>query len=123
MSELEATVDASANTARALPKEDPRYTQGCVFIEEGKYDEAIELLNSLMESAAQEYGDKALELAPVWYKYGYALLGKEEESPSDDLMGVARRNMTEAAGLLRSDGADEDKVDEEDVRSALQYPC
>ena len=37
-------------------------------------------------------------MAEFWYEYGNALLAKEEENPSDDLLGVATREAKAAAG-------------------------
>jgi hypothetical protein len=39
-------------------------------------------------------------LAPVWYEYGNALLLKEEETPSDNLLGAAADEAKKQAKVL-----------------------
>jgi hypothetical protein len=95
--------------AALLPIDDPRFQQGKQFAKEKKYTEAVEFLNSLLQSACEKYGDQSIECAPVWYEYGNILLEKEEENPSDSLLGVAATEAKKAAQLL---GANDDPAEE-----------
>jgi hypothetical protein len=42
----------------------------------------------------------AIECARVYYEYGNALLKKEEDNPTDDLLGAAAQEAKKAAASL-----------------------
>lgn len=46
------------------------------------------------------FGDQSIESAPAWLEYGSALLGKEEENPSDDLLAAASAEAKKQAVAL-----------------------
>ena len=43
------------------------------------------------------------DCAAIWYAYGDCLLCKEEESPTDDLLGTAASEAKRAAAALASE--------------------
>ena len=51
--------------------------------------------------------DMSPECAIVWYAYGDALLFKEEENPTDDLLGAAASEAKKAAAALAAELKDE----------------
>jgi hypothetical protein len=54
----------------------------------------------VMSCRVATYGDKSLEVAPAWFEYGRALLLKEQENPSDDLLGAAAAEAKKQAQAL-----------------------
>jgi hypothetical protein len=46
------------------------------------------------------FGDQSIESAPAWLEYGSALLVKEEENPSDDLLAAASAEAKRQAAVL-----------------------
>jgi len=64
-----------------------------------------------------KHGEDSVETAPLWYEYGDCLLSKEEENPSDDLLGAAAREARAAAQSLgqelRGDDVTSDDVTDE----------
>ena len=48
------------------------------------------------------YGEMDVECARAYYEYGNALLMKEEDNPSDDLLGAAAKEARKAAASLVS---------------------
>jgi hypothetical protein len=64
-------------------KTDARYIQGEALHLQRKYDDEIELFSNILQTESGTYGDKSIEMAPVWYKYGLALLRKEQDNPSE----------------------------------------
>jgi len=38
-------------------------------------------------SSSEKYSEQSIELAPIWYEYGNSLLAKEEDNPTDSLLG------------------------------------
>ena len=50
------------------------FDKGCAAIKSGDMDEAITLLARALEVRTEAYGDKAIECASAYYKYGCALL-------------------------------------------------
>jgi uncharacterized protein YggE len=46
------------------------------------------------------FGDESIESAPAWLEYGSALLVKEEENPSDDLLAAATAEAKKQAAVL-----------------------
>lgn len=56
------------------------------------------------------FGEKSVEVAPAWFEYGRALLLKEQESPSDDLLGaVAAEAKKQAQTLGQALGGDQEE--------------
>lgn len=63
-----------------------------------------------------------MALAPIWFEYGNALLAKEEDSPSDDLLGAAAaeakrqaRNIFPSPQETNEDGSGNEVEEEEEV--------
>ena len=48
------------------------------------------------------HGEMDAECARAYYEYGNALLMKEEDNPSDDLLGAAAKEARKAAASLAS---------------------
>lgn len=46
------------------------------------------------------YGEQSIEVAPIWYEYGRALLMKEQENPSDDLLGAVAAEAKKQAKVI-----------------------
>ena len=57
-------------------------------------------LCSLCCTRVATYGEQCLEVAPAWFEYGRALLLKEQESPSDDLLGAVAAEAKKQAQSL-----------------------
>eukprot|EP01042_Synura_sphagnicola_P000954 gene954-1075_t len=75
-----------------------------------------------MISGLSRLGDDDLALAPIWFEYGNALLAKEEDSPSDDLLGAAAaeakrqaRNIFPSPQETNEDGSGNEVEEEEEV--------
>ena len=69
-------------------KKDPRFEMGKALLSEGKYDDSINMFESLAREFADKYGDESVETAKAWYWYADALITKEEEC-ADDILGDA----------------------------------
>lgn len=52
------------------------------------YEAAIDFFSELLQARVQQFGEQSLQAAPAWFEYGRALLLKEQENPSDDLLGT-----------------------------------
>jgi len=68
-------------------KSDPRFIQAKEFIKAGEYERALEFYGQLLETSVETYGEKALELAPLYFEYGSALLCQAQEAT--DVFGSA----------------------------------
>mmetsp|Transcript_10240 Transcript_10240/g.15510 ORF Transcript_10240/g.15510 Transcript_10240/m.15510 type:complete len:346 (-) Transcript_10240:160-1197(-) len=102
--------------------EDPRYKQGLKLLNENQFDEAADFFSELLQFCSEKYGDDSIEIAPVWLEYGRALLLKEQENPTDDLLGAmsaeakkqAQALGAELNGGASSSAAEDENVDEDD---------
>lgn len=74
---------------------DPLFIAGRQCMQEKNYSAAIELFNNLVVKMSTEYGDKSIEAAPAWFEYGIALLTKEQDCPSDELLGNTNSSLPE----------------------------
>eukprot|EP01036_Dinobryon_divergens_P054217 gene54217-72456_t len=103
---------------------DLRFKQGQKSFAEGKYEAAAEFFSDVLQSSSNTYGDTSIEVAPLWYEYGNALLSKEEDSPTDDLLGAAADEAKKQAQILgeelrqQNDEDDENDEDEEEDQEA-----
>ena len=91
---------------------DARFVQGKQLLKEKKFEEAVEFFSELLRSSCEQFGDKSLEVAPVWFEYGHALLSKEEDSPSNNLLGAAANEAKKAAQMLGEEDAEGDPDEE-----------
>ena len=93
--------DLAAASAKHHPlSSEPLFEQAQQRVKEKNLEGAIEFFSELVQSIVQRYGDQSIESAPAWFEYGNALLLKEEENPSDDLLGAAAAEARKAAKVL-----------------------
>lgn len=101
---------------------DPRYIQGKQLLKDKKFEEAIEFLSELLRGSCERFGDKSLVVAPVWFEYGNALLSKEEDNPSNNLLGTAANEAKKAAQMLGAEEDAEDGGEEEEGEDSADQP-
>uniref|UniRef100_M4BIG8 Tetratricopeptide SHNi-TPR domain-containing protein n=1 Tax=Hyaloperonospora arabidopsidis (strain Emoy2) TaxID=559515 RepID=M4BIG8_HYAAE len=85
----------SSSTAQALDKtlQDPRYVRGVTLLQQKRLDEALVVLEDLLRTMCDvEKKSDSLEVAPVCYEYGHALLSLHETTA-----GVFQRATSSAA--------------------------
>uniref|UniRef100_A0AAV1U5C5 Tetratricopeptide SHNi-TPR domain-containing protein n=1 Tax=Peronospora matthiolae TaxID=2874970 RepID=A0AAV1U5C5_9STRA len=91
----------SSLTAQALEKtlQDPRYVRGVTLLQQKRLDEALVVLEDLLRTMCDvEKKSDSLEVAPVCYEYGHALLSLHETTA-----GVFQCATSAAAGRSRSE--------------------
>jgi hypothetical protein len=91
-------------------------SQGKRFLNERKYEEAIDMLSTYLQTKISEHGEMDIQTAEAYFEYGNALLMKEEETPTDDLLGAAAAEAKIAASTLTkilSGGKEGDDADKE----------
>jgi hypothetical protein len=65
------------------------------------------------------HGEQTIDVAPIWFEYGRALLMKEQENPTDDLLGAVAEEAKKQAKVLGEElngaenGEEEDEEEEE----------
>ena len=64
-------------------------------------------------------GDFALELAPIWFEYGNALLCKEEETPTDELLGAAAEEAKKNSNTSQTNDMNDDDEDD-DIENVIE---
>lgn len=120
-------------------KEDARYKQGRKFMKENKYEEAIELFSSLLQSrwfaiihlrhcidnllwqlSVETHGELSFESAQAYYEYGNALLTKEEENPSNQILNNVEPE-NEDDGEEEEEENEEEGEKQEDADSVKKY--
>jgi HAT1-interacting factor 1 len=98
-------------------EDDPRLKQGRRFMNEKQYEDAISIFSSLLETCVEKDGDceMSLNTAHAHYEYGNALLTKEEENPSNDVLGNVERPPGQSAEDMGDEevGEDEDEDEQE----------
>ena len=99
---------------------DPRYVQGKQLLKDKKFEEAIEFLSEMLRVSCEQFGDKSLVVAPLWFEYGNALLAKEEDNPSNNLLGTAANEAKKAVQMLGSE--EQAEGDEEEGEEPSDEP-
>jgi hypothetical protein len=71
-------------------------------------------------SRISAHGEQTIEVAPIWFEYGRALLMKEQENPTDDLLGAVAEEAKKQAKVLGEElngagnGEEEEEQEEEE---------
>ena len=55
-------------------EDDPRFKDGNAFLDEKKFDKAVDFFSDLLSSQIEKHGEMSLECAPIYYKYGNAIV-------------------------------------------------
>jgi len=101
-----AAADTQADLKAMLENAD--FVQGRKLVNDGNYDDAIDLFTKLLETTIEQTGDDmALVVAPLYFQYGSALLIKAEES--SEVFGDA----VDTSEPSPSGGAEEEDVGED----------
>ena len=89
----------SSSNALLLEKtlHDPRYVRGVALLQQKRLDEAIVVLEDMLRTLCEvEKKSDSLEVAPVYYEYGHALLSLHETS-AGIFTGATPANVTSSA--------------------------
>lgn len=95
-------------------KKDLNFKLGRQYVVTGKFEDAVDTFSTLLQTSCSRYGDDSIQVAPIWFEYGNALLSKEEDSPTDELLGVAEDVAKEAIKQIQDEDAEEGNHDNAD---------
>ncbi|CAI5734855.1 unnamed protein product [Hyaloperonospora brassicae] len=125
----------SSSNALLLEKtlHDPRYVRGVALLQQKRLDEAIVVLEDMLRTLCEvEKKGDSLEVAPVYYEYGHALLSLHETS-AGIFTGATPANVTSsaegehsgAAAIGRQESEDEpsgeqDRANDDDLEAAWE---
>jgi tetratricopeptide (TPR) repeat protein len=110
-------MESSSLTGGQADVLDPRVVQGRSFMKENKFEDAIALFASFLQSQISEFGQISPQAALGFYEYGNVLLTNQEENPADGLIG----NGDKGDGDVEDDvvGEDDDEVGEEEAADGV----
>mmetsp|Transcript_37344 Transcript_37344/g.38024 ORF Transcript_37344/g.38024 Transcript_37344/m.38024 type:complete len:459 (+) Transcript_37344:38-1414(+) len=101
-------------------KKDINYRLGIQYVAEGKFEDAVDTFSGLLQASCAKFGDDSIQVAPVWFEYGNALLSKEEDSPTDDLLGKSaadevKKQIKETIEDIKEDDDENNDEDDDDL--------